>query len=103
MALSPFTPHSNVPHNYYVIAYAYPLSQGSLHDAMQSAAEKDSFTWSRSLKILEHALKGIVGLHSWKPQIVHRDLKSMNLLVDDNWNVKVRHYSTPSMAQIHTV
>lgn len=69
-------------------------SQGSLHDAMQSAAEKDSFTWSRSLKILEHALKGIVGLHSWKPQIVHRDLKSMNLLVDDNWNVKVRQHCT---------
>lgn len=64
---------------------------------MQSAAEKDSFTWSRSLKILEHALKGIVGLHSWKPQIVHRDLKSMNLLVDDNWNVKVR-----TLAKCHT-
>lgn len=56
---------------------------------MQAPSEAASFTWQRSLKILEHALKGIICLHSWKPQIVHRDLKSMNLLVDDNWNVKV--------------
>lgn len=34
-------------------------------------------------------MKGVLCLHSWRPQIVHRDLKSLNLLVDDNWNVKV--------------
>ena len=59
---------------------------------MNSASEKDSFSWMRSLKIIEHALKGILCLHSWKPPLVHRDLKSMNLLVDDNWNVKVRDW-----------
>ena len=28
-------------------------------------------------------------LHRRNPPIVHRDLKSSNLLVDKNWNVKV--------------
>ena len=28
-------------------------------------------------------------LHHRNPPIVHRDLKSSNLLVDKNWNVKV--------------
>lgn len=28
-------------------------------------------------------------LHTSVPTIVHRDLKSPNLLVDDNWTVKV--------------
>lgn len=30
-------------------------------------------------------------LHTSIPTIVHRDLKSPNLLVDNNWNVKVYH------------
>ena len=33
--------------------------------------------------------RGMNCLHSSKPTIVHRDLKSPNLLVDKNWNVKV--------------
>lgn len=31
-------------------------------------------------------------LHSSVPTIVHRDLKSPNLLVDKNWTVKVLHF-----------
>ena len=33
--------------------------------------------------------KGMNCLHTSIPTIVHRDLKSPNLLVDNNWNVKV--------------
>lgn len=35
--------------------------------------------------------KGMNCLHTSIPTIVHRDLKSPNLLVDKNWNVKVLH------------
>jgi serine/threonine protein kinase len=31
-------------------------------------------------------------LHNCTPVIVHRDLKSPNLLVDKNWVVKVTHF-----------
>jgi len=41
-------------------------------------------TFSLSLKA-----KGMNCLHTSVPTIVHRDLKSPNLLVDNNWNVKV--------------
>lgn len=67
----------------------------------------------RSCKVTEHALggkglavqlsflpiyvfvsslqvKGMNYLHRSSPPIVHRDLKSPNLLVDKNWTVKVR-------------
>lgn len=37
--------------------------------------------------------KGMNYLHTSHPTIVHRDLKSPNLLVDKNWVVKV--YETP--------
>jgi len=33
--------------------------------------------------------RGMNYLHHCSPPIVHRDLKSSNLLVDKNWNVKV--------------
>jgi hypothetical protein len=36
--------------------------------------------------------QGIQQLHDGEPQIVHRDLKSLNLLVNDKWEVKVLYY-----------
>lgn len=39
---------------------------------------------------LEMQAKGINYLHCLSPPIVHWDLKSPNLLVDKNWNVKVK-------------
>ncbi len=34
-------------------------------------------------------LQGLFQLHSHRPVILHRDLKSPNLLVDKHWRVKV--------------
>ena len=43
----------------------------------------------RRCQIALDAAKGCQFLHTHKPCIVHRDLKSPNLLVDKHWNVKV--------------
>jgi serine/threonine protein kinase len=40
------------------------------------------------VKVAYQASKGMHFLHS--SGIVHRDLKSLNLLLDSKWNVKVR-------------
>ena len=44
---------------------------------------------ARAAQMLD-AAKGMLYLHSHKPAIIHRDLKSPNLLVDKHWRVKVR-------------
>ncbi len=48
-------------------------------------------------KIAYQAAKGMHFLHS--SGIVHRDLKSLNLLLDNKWNVKVPYEtsSTPTL------
>ncbi|KAK6915472.1 hypothetical protein RJ641_020589 [Dillenia turbinata] len=43
----------------------------------------------RRIKMALDVAKGMNCLHASNPTIVHRDLKSPNLLVDKNWNVKV--------------
>ncbi|MCD7456362.1 Serine/threonine-protein kinase edr1 [Datura stramonium] len=43
----------------------------------------------RRIKMALDVAKGMDCLHTSNPTIVHRDLKSPNLLVDKNWNVKV--------------
>ncbi|KAL6060669.1 putative serine/threonine-protein kinase/receptor [Balamuthia mandrillaris] len=62
-------------------------ARGSLYHVLSS--KNTSIDWPLLFHIADGMMRGINCLHSWKPQIVHRDLKSLNLLVDDNWNVKV--------------
>ena len=42
--------------------------------------------------LLRDAACGCAFLHTHEPCIVHLDLKSVNLLVDHNWNLKVADF-----------
>lgn len=72
-------------------------SRGSLYDLLKNADEDTiisrELTWHRRLGMLLDAAKGMLYLHSHKPPIIHRDLKSPNLLVDNNWRVKVTDFN----------
>ncbi|VVB11993.1 unnamed protein product [Arabis nemorensis] len=63
------------------------LPRGSLfkilHNSNQPLDKK------RRLRMALDVARGMNYLHRRNPPIVHRDLKSSNLLVDKNWNVKV--------------
>eukprot|EP01091_Cochliopodium_minus_P004113 TRINITY_DN1402_c0_g1_i1.p1 TRINITY_DN1402_c0_g1~~TRINITY_DN1402_c0_g1_i1.p1 ORF type:complete len:648 (+),score=184.50 TRINITY_DN1402_c0_g1_i1:149-2092(+) len=63
--------------------------KGSLANVLQS---KDKLDWKRILRLSLDTCKAIGTLHSWNPPIVHRDLKSLNLLVDENYTVKVTDF-----------
>jgi serine/threonine protein kinase len=48
--------------------------------------------WQLQHKLLLDTAKGMNYLHLFKPPIIHRDLKSPNLLVDSHFNVKIADF-----------
>lgn len=72
------------PHLGLVLEYC---SQGSLWSVLQNPDK--NLTWEDRRKIALDTAKGIFYLHSFKPPILHRDLKSLNLLLDDSWRTKL--------------
>jgi len=63
------------------------LPRGSLWHILHD--RNINISWKLIIKMATDAARGMYYLHCFKPIIMHRDLKSPNLLVDQNWNVKV--------------
>ncbi|XP_051127168.1 uncharacterized protein LOC127248715 [Andrographis paniculata] len=63
------------------------LPRGSLFRLLQRNTAK--LDWRRRIHMALDVARGMNYLHHCNPPIVHRDLKSSNLLVDKNWTVKV--------------
>ncbi|KYQ99761.1 leucine-rich repeat-containing protein (LRR) [Tieghemostelium lacteum] len=66
------------------------LSKGSLANILLD--ENVKMDWGLRLQIGFDCARGMTYLHSRNPIIIHRDLKTDNLLVDDNWQVKVADF-----------
>ncbi|XP_028760145.1 probable serine/threonine-protein kinase DDB_G0282963 isoform X1 [Neltuma alba] len=63
------------------------LPRGSLFRLLQRNTAK--LDWRRRVHMALDIARGVNYLHHCSPPIIHRDLKSSNLLVDKNWTVKV--------------
>ncbi|KFK38121.1 hypothetical protein AALP_AA3G072400 [Arabis alpina] len=66
------------------------LPRGSLFRLLQRSTSK--LDWRRRILMAVDIARGMNYLHNCSPPIIHRDLKSSNLLVDRNWNVKVADF-----------
>jgi len=65
-------------------------ARGSLEDYMKDHANE--FTWDKFFTFARQATEGLLSLHNWKPAIVHRDFKGQNLLLTENWQIKVSDF-----------
>lgn len=85
-----------------LLVYEY-MSNRSLHDHLHSKenTEKSSSilnSWKMRIKIALDAARGIEYLHNYAvPPIIHRDIKSSNILLDANWTAKVSDFGLSLM------
>jgi serine/threonine protein kinase len=68
-----------------------------LQEGLKSPQKAAQLTWQRRLRMAIDAAKGMLYLH--KRGIVHRDLKSPNLLVDSSWVVKVADFNLSKVTE----
>ncbi|OAY53625.1 probable receptor-like protein kinase At1g80640 [Manihot esculenta] len=72
----------------------YELMQnGSLEDLLHGPSRGASLSWHMRLKIALDIARGLEYLHEFcKPVVIHRDLKSSNILLDSNFNAKLSDF-----------
>lgn len=63
------------------------MSNGTLHDNLHDSSFPMS--WTMRVHLALQTAKGIFTLHSASPPIIHRDIKSSNVLIDEKWNAKL--------------
>ncbi|KAL1814228.1 hypothetical protein DCAR_0626649 [Daucus carota subsp. sativus] len=87
-----------------IVAYQY-ATMGSLHDVLhgrkgvQGAEPGPVLSWSQRVKIAYGAARGLEFLHEKvQPPIVHRDVRSSNVLLFDDFVAKIADFSLTSQS-----
>ncbi|KAG0469228.1 hypothetical protein HPP92_018556 [Vanilla planifolia] len=87
-----------------ILIYEY-MHNGTLKEHLRGLASlKRAVCWIKRLEIAEDAARGIEYLHTGcSPTIIHRDLKSSNILLDRNMRAKVADFglSKPAVDGSH--
>jgi serine/threonine protein kinase len=76
------------------------MAKGSLYGVLHGP---DMLRWSQVNEILLDAARGISYLHNLTPVIIHRDLKSQNLLIDAHMHCKVSDFGLAKMMGTRTL
>ncbi|CAA0816291.1 Protein kinase superfamily protein [Striga hermonthica] len=76
-----------------MLVYEY-VNNGNLEQWLHGAMRKHgTLTWEARMKVLLGTAKALAYLHeSIEPKVVHRDIKSSNILIDEEFNGKVSDF-----------
>ncbi|CAL9112723.1 unnamed protein product [Musa textilis] len=75
-----------------LLVYEY-MPKGSLENHLfRRGAAFEPLSWSIRLKIAIGAARGLAFLHSSEKQVIYRDFKASNILLDANYNAKLSDF-----------
>nr|CAN71111.1 hypothetical protein VITISV_001481 [Vitis vinifera] len=76
-----------------LLVYEY-VNNGNLEQWLHGAMRQHGYlTWEARMKILLGTAKALAYLHeAIEPKVVHRDIKSSNILIDDEFNAKISDF-----------
>ncbi|KAL1345194.1 hypothetical protein HN51_018978 [Arachis hypogaea] len=77
-----------------ILVYEF-MAHGSLHQHLhgQNKELKEQLDWIRRVTIAVQAARGIEYLHGYAcPPVIHRDIKSSNILIDEEHNARVADF-----------
>ncbi|KAI8549301.1 hypothetical protein RHMOL_Rhmol06G0015100 [Rhododendron molle] len=78
------------------------MSMGSLEDHLFDVEpDKEPLSWSTRMKIAVGAARGVEYLHcKANPPVIYRDLKSANILLDENFNPKLSDFGLAKLGPV---
>ncbi|MED6192654.1 hypothetical protein PIB30_011989 [Stylosanthes scabra] len=83
----------------HILVYEY-MHNGTLRDHLHEPSKQKKLDWLARLRIAEDAAKGLEYLHTGcNPSIIHRDVKTSNILIDINMRAKVSDFGLSRLAE----
>ncbi|KAI4307462.1 hypothetical protein L6164_030646 [Bauhinia variegata] len=78
------------------------MPNGSLYDLLHSSSTRPP-GWTRRFRFALQLAKAVQTLHSSNPPVIHRDIKSSNVLIDEEWNARLGDFGLALRGHVEDV
>ncbi|KAK9270439.1 hypothetical protein L1049_026018 [Liquidambar formosana] len=77
------------------------MPNGSLYDLLHSSPRPPG--WTRRVRLALQIAKAVESLHASNPPVIHRDIKSSNVLLDQTWNARLGDFGLALRGHVEDV
>ncbi|KAK2998192.1 hypothetical protein RJ639_023895 [Escallonia herrerae] len=77
------------------------MPNGSLYDLLHTSPKPPG--WVRRLRFVLQVAKAVQHLHSSNPPVIHRDIKSSNVLIDGSWSARLGDFGLALRGHVEDV